>query len=121
MKKINKKNNNNDDNDLYNRDYKLKCLSDLIENRKKRLRENYKDIQNSTDENTFLVDVANDYMIYYKKINDDKEKQLEYLTNLSLYLGELANDIDNTKEMKTNIKNDRKEIMREINKIQKAI
>ena len=115
MKKINKKNNNNDDNDLYNRDYKLKCLSDLIANRKKRLREN------STDENTFLVDVANDYMIYYKKINDDKEKQLEYLTNLSLYLGELANDINNTKEMKTNIKNDRKEIMREINKIQKAI
>lgn len=120
MKKINKKN-NNDDNDLYNRDYKLKCLTDIIENRKKGLIKNYEDILKSTNENTFLIDVANDYMLYYKKINDDKKKQLEYLTNLSLYLDELASNKNNTKEMKTNIKNDRKEIMREINKIQKAI
>lgn len=119
MKKINNK--NDLDNDLYNRDYKLKCLTDIIENRKKGLIKNYEDILKSTNENTFLIDVANDYMLYYKKINYDKKKQLEYLTNLSLYLDELASNKNNTKEMKTNIKNDRKEIMREIKKIQKAI
>jgi chromosome segregation ATPase len=117
MKKMNREN----ENEIYKRDSKIKRLSDLISNRKKILRENYKTVQNSSNENAFLVDVANDYMLYYKKINDDKEKQLEYLTNLSIYLDELASDINNTKEMKMNIKNDRKEVMREIKKIQNEL
>jgi uncharacterized membrane-anchored protein YhcB (DUF1043 family) len=91
-------------NHLYDRDSKIKRLEEMINNRKKILRENLNDIRKSTNENAFLVDVADDYMSYYKKINDGKEKQLEYLNNLSTYLKELLRDKDLTKEKRKNIK-----------------
>jgi hypothetical protein len=108
-------------NHLYERDSKIKSLEKMIDNRKKILRENLNDIRKSTNENAFLVDIADDYVFYYKKINNDKEKKLEYLNNLSNYLKELLRDNHNSKEMKKNIKDDHKIIMREIQKIQNDI
>ena len=108
-------------NHLYDLDSKIERLKKMINNRKKILRENLNDICKSTNENAFLVDVAHDYMSYYKKINDDKEKQLEYLNNLSTYLKELLRDKDLTKENRKNIKEDHKKIMSEIQKIMREI
>ena len=106
---------------LYERDSKIKSLEKMIDNRKKILRENLNDIRKSTNENAYLVDIADDYMSYYKKINSDKEKKLDCLNNLSNYLKELLHDSQNSKEMKKNIKDDHKIIMREIQKIQNEL
>lgn len=73
-------------NELSQRDMNIQKLKNVIENRKKLLREIYKGIRNSTEENRYLKGVVRDYTNYYAYMKKQKEKQLEGLYKLEFYI-----------------------------------
>jgi hypothetical protein len=105
---------------LSERDNKIQTLKNVIENRKMLLREIYKGIRNSTEENKYLIGVVRDYTNYYDNLKKQKEKQLEGLHKLLYYIDTILNVKEHQISNKQALE-DKKEIMREINKIKKEI
>ena len=71
---------------LYERDQHIQKLEQLIKNRKTLLREIYTSINNSTNENNYLIDIVNDYKNYYHDLKNQKKQQLESLIKLQEYI-----------------------------------
>jgi hypothetical protein len=101
---------------LSERDNKIDILKNVIIKRNKLLREIYKDIRTSTEENPYLKGVVDEYMRYYETIKTQKQKQLDSLNILLQSLTNSTNQIIRKKAIQ-----DKKELMREINKIKREM
>ena len=106
---------------LSERDDKIRKIHKIIENREKLLREIYKGIRGSTEENKYLKGIVDDYKLYYENIKKQKESQLDGLDKLHKYVKNISLDIKSTDIMLRQAQEDKKYIMKEINRIKREI
>ena len=106
---------------LSERDAKIQKLKNVIENRKKLLREIYTGIRNSTEENIYLKGVVNDYTNYFDNIKKQKESQLDGLNKLNYYIDTILQNKKSSDDLLRQAQEDKKEILREIKKIKREI
>ena len=107
---------------LSERDDKIQKVKKVIENREKLLREIYKGIRDSTEENKYLKGVVEDYTHYYANMKKQKESQLDALHKLMNYIDTiLHNNNSSVSSRRHKAQEDKKDIMREIKKIKREI
>jgi uncharacterized protein (DUF3084 family) len=104
---------------LSERDNKINKLKNVIIKRNKLLREIYKDIRTSTEENPYLKGVVDEYMRYYETIKTQKQQQLDSLNILVQSLTSMANSTN--KIIRKKAIQDKNVLMREINKIKREM
>jgi hypothetical protein len=106
---------------LSERDDNIQKVKNVIENRKKLLRDIYTGIRNSTEENRYLKGVVRDYTHYYANMKKQKEKQVEVLNKLLYYIDVILDNNKNTENILRQAQEDKKDIVREIKKIKREI
>jgi len=106
---------------LSERDSKIDKIKNVIENRKKLLREIYKGIRDSTEENEYLKGIVSDYKSYYDNMKKQKETQIESLQKLVYYMDAILQENKHNPDMLRQAKEDKKNILREINKIKREM
>jgi hypothetical protein len=106
---------------LAERDDKIQQLKNVIDNRKKLLREIYTSISKSTEENEYLNGVVRDYTNYYDNMKKQKEKQLDSLNKLNYYIDTILNKNNDNSSLLRQAKEDKKDIMKEIKRIKREI
>lgn len=107
--------------DLAKRDEKIEILRDLLEDRRCFLNERNKQLQESTRDNEFLVDVANDYARFYATIKKQKQSQIAALMELSRYISESANQLQESEHLLEQSKVQQKEIQDKIVSLRKEL
>ncbi len=107
--------------ELSERDMNIQKLNNVIENRKKLLREIYKGIRNSTEENRYLKGVVRDYTNYYAYMKKQKEKQLESLYKLEFYINNVLHKNANKEHILRQSQEDKKSVEREIKKVKREM
>ena len=108
--------------DLAKRDEKIEILRDLLEDRRSFLNERNKQLQESTRDNEFLVDVANDYARFYATIKKkQKQSQIAALMELSRYISESANQLQDSEHLLEQSKIQQKEIQDKIVSLRKEL
>lgn len=103
---------------LYEKDIKIQNLKNVIDNRNKLLRKNYKYINDCVKINPYLNNIIKDYKNYYTNIKAQKQKQLEHLNMLFDYINKTS---QNNNLPKYEIEQDKKNVLKEIKKIKKEI
>lgn len=106
---------------LSERDDKIQKVKKVIENREKLLREIYKGIRDSTEENKYLKGVVEDYTHYYANMKKQKESQLDALHKLMNYIDTILHNNSSVSSRRSKAHEDKKDIMREIKKIKREI
>ena len=107
--------------ELAKRDMKLDILKQVLEERNRFLMDKNKAIQQSSKDNTFLVEVADDYAKYYKSIKKEKSEQQRALELLSNYINETSKTIDQTIESLEQGKIQQQKILVHIERLRKEI
>jgi len=99
------------------RDLKMMELEDLIKAKQEMLLKKKAEIEKKTKVNKFLGTVKNDYQKYHTYIMKEKEEQYKAMDILNQYVNYLSTDEDVTNKYLESIKNDRKEILGEMNRL----
>ena len=99
------------------RDLKMMELEDLIKAKTKMLLKKKAEIEKKQKVNKFLGTVKNDYQKYHSYIMKEKEEQYKAMDILNQYVNYLSTDEDVTNKYLDSIKNDRKEILSEMNRL----
>ena len=107
--------------ELAKRDMKLDILKQVLEERNRFLMDKNKAIQQSSKENTYLVEVADDYARYYKSIKKEKIEQQRALELLSNYISETSKTIDQTNDSLEQSKIQQQKIVAHIERLRKEI
>ena len=107
--------------ELAKRDMKLDILKQVLEERNRFLMDKNKAIQQSSKENTYLVEVADDYARYYKSIKKEKREQQRALVLLSNYISETSKTIDQTNDSLEQSKIQQQKILAHIERLRKEI
>ena len=107
--------------ELVKRDMKLDILKQVLEERNRFLMDKNKAIQQSSKENTYLVEVADDYARYYKSIKKEKSEQQRALELLSNYISETSKTIDQTNDSLEQSKIQQQKILAHIERLRKEI
>lgn len=107
--------------ELAKRDIKIDILKRVLEERNKFLIDKNKEIQSTSKNNTFLVEVAEDYSKYYKAIKQQKIEQQNAFELLSKYISETSKTIGQTKEALQQSKVQQEQIMTHIQRLRKEI
>jgi hypothetical protein len=106
---------------LANRDICLENIEAQIERKKKMLLEKKKVLNEAIQQNSYLKNVKNDYLIYYNYIIKKKEQELEALQKLNNYTQELIMNTDSTEEEIKKIKKEQDGILLEMKNIKKSL
>jgi hypothetical protein len=106
---------------LSERDLNLTQIEKEIRFKKELLLKKKNDLKEKTKLNDFLNNVKNDYEKYYDFIVEEKQKQINALTVLKEYLGDLARTENVVNNQMRSAKHDEKEINLEIEKIKKEL
>ena len=85
--------------DLAKRDQKIELLRDLLDDRKHFLKERNQQLQEASKDNEFLVEVAEDYARFYSTIKQQKQAQIAALMELSRYISESANQLQEADQL----------------------
>ena len=107
--------------DLAKRDIRIDILKQVLAERNKFLMDKNKEIQRASKDNTFLVEVAEDYSKYYKTIKKQKLEQQTAFEILSKYISDTATTIDQTKEALRHSETHQQQIMSQIERLRKEI
>ena len=107
--------------ELAKRDMKLDILKQVLEERNRFLMDKNKAIQQSSKENTYLVEVADDYARYYKSIKKEKSEQQRALELLSNYINKTSKTIDQTNASLEQGKIQQQKILAHIERLRKEI
>jgi methyl-accepting chemotaxis protein len=107
--------------DLAKRDIKLDILKQVLEERNKFLMDKNNAIKQASKENTYLVEVADDYARYYKSIKKEKSEQQRALELLSNYISETSKTIDQTNDSLEQSKIQQQKIVEHIERLRKEI
>lgn len=99
------------------RDKRIASLQNQIENRRKLLLENGKNLKVITDENEYLREIADDYNKYFDYIKEKKEQQIKAFDLIYKYLERLIKSNNYTEEEMINATREQKEILDKINLI----
>ena len=102
-----------------NRDKRMRALSSKKEELEKTLINNFKRIESTKNDNTYLENVYDEYKKHYSAIIETKNKQMKLLENLIKYLED--NLEKETGEMKRNLKEELNLAKRESEKLKKDI
>ena len=106
---------------LATRDLKLIQITEEIQNKKKLILKKKKELEKKKSVNTYLEIVSNDYNNYYNYILEQKQNEFKAMKLLNDYVSDLVNTdklVDNQLRL---AKHDQKEILNEINKIQREL
>ncbi len=106
---------------LSERDDKINILNNVIDNRHKLLRDIYKNISTSTNENKYLKGIVNGYISYYENVKKQKESQIEHLNKLLSYITSIINNKKTNNILLSQARQDKNDIIREIKKIKREI
>lgn len=105
--------------DVGKKDKRMRALSSKKEELEQMLLNNFKRLETTKKDNSYLEDVYDDYKKYYATIIETKNKQVKSLDKLITYLEDsLENE---TGEMKRNLKNELVSLRNEREKIKKDI
>ena len=107
--------------DLAKRDQKIKLLRDLLDDRKHFLKERNQQLQEASKDNEFLVEVAEDYARFYSTIKQQKQAQIAALMELSRYISESANQLQDADQLLKDSKVQQKEIQEKIVALRKEL
>ena len=107
--------------DLAKRDIRIDILKQVLAERNKFLLDKNKEIQHSSKDNTFLVEVAEDYSKYYKTIKKQKLEQQNAFEILSKYISDTSKTIGQTEETLRQGESQQRQIMSQIERLRKEI
>jgi hypothetical protein len=99
------------------RDKKIHHLSLELKNRQQLLCRGRARLEESVKENSFMKEVAEDYMSYYNKIRKTKEDQIRMLKELNAHIESVTQDLGSTYEQLQTSKFEQNNIRHEIRKI----
>jgi hypothetical protein len=102
---------------LAKRDKAINTMKTELEKKKLLLKNKYKELHNAAADNELLKGVLEDYLNYYDTIKDEKKKQYEALTKTLQHIDSIEINDD---RMLYNIKQDQKEITKQINLLKKS-
>lgn len=85
--------------EIAKRDIVLLSLHKILEDKRRFLRLKTNDIQKSSQDNEFLLEVAQDYSKYHTYIKQQKIEQTEALQLLSDYISKTTNTLQQTEEV----------------------
>jgi hypothetical protein len=114
----------NDDSSKYNlatRDLKLIQITEEIQNKKNLILKKKKELEKKKSVNTYLEIVSNDYNNYYNYILQQKQNEFKAMNLLNDYVSDLVNTDKLVNNQLRVAKHDQKEILNEINKIQREL
>lgn len=103
------------------RDKRIASLQTQIENRRKLLASNNKNLKIITDENEYLNEIANDYNKYFDYIKENKEQQIKAFDLIYKYLERLIKSNNYTEEEMINATREQKEILEQIDLIKNEL
>lgn len=103
------------------RDQLIEQMEETLQHRKSFLLDHYKDMKKNNDQ--LNTSILADYEDYYNNISSNKKKQIEHLRLLLEANDHLALDLkeQNNKEVLKQLNLEQREILREIEKIEKEI
>ena len=107
--------------DLAKRDQKIELLRDLLDDRKRFLKERNQQLQESSKDNEFLVEVAEDYARFYSTIKQQKQEQIAALMELSRYISKVTSDINESDQLLQQSRVQQKEIQEKIVALRKEL
>ena len=107
--------------DIANQDKLLIVLNNEIKKKKLYLNTRYKDITKTTNANSFLKNVKDDYDSYYNYILDEREQQYKSLKTILDYLDRLILEEKLSDMYLQNVKKDQEHILIEMNHIKKDL
>lgn len=107
--------------ELAKRDIKIDILKRVLEERNKFLMDKNKEIQHSSKDNTFLLEVAEDYSKYYKTIKKQKLEQQNAFEILSKYISDASKTIGQTEEALRHSESQQQQITAQIQRLRKEI
>lgn len=107
--------------DLAKNDMRIEILKKVLDERNKFLADKHKEIQQSSKENKFLVDVAEDYSKYYKAMKKQKLEQRDALEVLNKYINDTAITLRHSKEILSHNKIQQEEIVTQIDRLRKEM
>jgi len=102
-------------------DKKVLTIQNELENKKRDIKHNFREIKNMAKSNKFLKDIVEDYKKYYKYIVQEKRREEEYLRMLSNYMDTLILEEKDTEEILHHSNKEQKRIMSELSKIRHEI
>lgn len=114
----------NDNPSKYNlatRDLKLIQITEEIQNKKNLILKKKKELEKKKSVNTYLEIVSNDYNNYYNYILEQKQNEFKAMNLLNDYISDLVNTDKLVNNQLRVAKHDQKEILNEINKIQREL
>lgn len=103
--------------EIAKRDQLIEKMKLMLKEKQRYLFNQYKDLNNTNQENDFLVNVKEDYKRYYDYIKTTKQSQYDALQNISEYLDKIASEITTTDLIMQETKKDQKTILREMKNI----
>ena len=107
--------------DLAKRDQKIELLRNLLDDRKHFLKERNQQLQDSSKDNEFLVEVAEDYARFYSTIKQQKQEQIAALMELSRYISKVTSDINESDQLLQQSRVQQKEIQEKIVALRKEL
>tara|TARA_A100001011_G_scaffold328686_1_gene353543 strand:- start:7081 stop:7425 length:345 start_codon:yes stop_codon:yes gene_type:complete len=107
--------------DLAKRDQKIELLRNLLDDRKQFLKERNTQLQDSSKDNEFLVEVAEDYARFYLTIKQQKQAQIAALMELSKYISKVTSDINESDQLLQQSRAQQKEIQEKIVALRKEL
>ena len=99
------------------RDKKIHHLTLELKKRQQLLCQGRTRLEESVKENSFMKDVAADYMNYYNMIRKTKEDQIRMLKELNAHIESVTQDLGSTYEQLQTAKFEQNNIRHEIRKI----
>ena len=106
---------------LATRDLKLIQITEEIQNKKNLILKKKKELEKKKSVNTYLEIVSNDYNKYYNYILEQKQNEFKAMHLLNDYVSDLVNTDKLVNNQLRVAKHDQKEILNEINKIQREL
>jgi hypothetical protein len=103
------------------RDIVLLSLHKILDDKRRFLRLKTNDIQKSSQDNEFLLEVAQDYSKYHTYIKQQKIEQTEALQLLSDYISKTTNTLQQTEEVLAQSRKQQEHISHYIHRMRQEI
>ena len=106
---------------LATRDIKIDILRQVLQDSLESMNNKSIDIQTTSKENAFLIDIANDYSKYNTVIKKQKMDQIAMFDTLSQYISKISETMDKTDNVLRQSKKQQHQIMGEIHRLRKEL
>jgi chromosome segregation ATPase len=107
----------NINNNLVNKDVQFILIQKQLDAKRKLLLNKQQKLKRVLKQNTFLIDVKNDYAEYYSYIINQKKQQLNALEILNRYIDDLTQSGSLTEKNIEDAKYEQKKILKELKSI----